>query len=46
MGQCFVGTLFLASITSAPEVAVTISALRIGAIGMATLTCRSRSFRY
>jgi cation:H+ antiporter len=31
----FVGTLLVAAVTSAPEVAVTISALRIGAIDMA-----------
>ena len=34
-GQSFVGTLLVAAVTSAPEVAVTISALRIGAIDMA-----------
>jgi cation:H+ antiporter len=34
-GQSFVGTLLVAVVTSAPEVAVTISALRIGAIDMA-----------
>lgn len=34
-GQSFVGTLLVAAITSAPEVAVTISALRIGALDMA-----------
>lgn len=33
--QSFVGTLLVAAVTSAPEVAVTISALRIGAIDMA-----------
>lgn len=34
-GQSFVGTLLVAAVTSAPEVAVTISALRIGALDMA-----------
>ena len=34
-GQSFVGTLLVAAVTSAPEVAVTISALRIGAVDMA-----------
>lgn len=34
-GQNFVGTLLVAAITSAPEAAVTISALRIGAVDMA-----------
>lgn len=34
-GQSFVGTLLVAAITSAPEAAVTISALRIGAVDMA-----------
>jgi len=34
-GQSFVGTLLVAAITSAPEVAVTLSALRIGAVDMA-----------
>ncbi|NDP47331.1 MAG: sodium:calcium antiporter [Sulfuriferula multivorans] len=34
-GQTFVGTLMVAAITSAPEAAVTISALRIGAVDMA-----------
>jgi len=34
-GQSFVGTLLVAGITSAPEAAVTISALRIGALDMA-----------
>jgi cation:H+ antiporter len=34
-GQSFVGTLLVAAVTSAAEVAVTISALRIGAIDMA-----------
>jgi cation:H+ antiporter len=34
-GQSFVGTLLVAAVTSAPEVAVTLSALRIGAIDMA-----------
>ena len=33
--QSFVGTLLVAAVTSAPEVAVTISALRIGALDMA-----------
>ena len=33
--QSFVGTLLVAAITSAPEAAVTISALRIGAVDMA-----------
>jgi cation:H+ antiporter len=33
--QSFVGTLLVAAVTSAPEVAVTISALRIGAVDMA-----------
>ena len=31
----FVGTLFIAAVTSAPELAVTVSALRIGALDMA-----------
>ena len=34
-GQSFVGTLLVAAITSAPEAAVTLSALRLGAIDMA-----------
>lgn len=34
-GQSFVGTLLVAAATSAPEAAVTISALRIGALDMA-----------
>ncbi|HNV89261.1 MAG TPA: sodium:calcium antiporter [Methylotenera sp.] len=34
-GQSFVGTMLVAAVTSAPEVAVTISALRIGALDMA-----------
>ncbi len=34
-GRSFVGTLLVAGVTSAPEVAVTISALRIGALDMA-----------
>lgn len=34
-GQSFVGTLLVAAVTSAPKVAVTIAALRIGAIDMA-----------
>jgi cation:H+ antiporter len=34
-GQSFVGTLLVAAVTSAPEMAVTISALRIGALNMA-----------
>lgn len=34
-GQSFVGTLLVAGVTSAPELAVTISALRIGALDMA-----------
>ncbi|MGB9092758.1 MAG: sodium:calcium antiporter [Gallionella sp.] len=34
-GRSFVGTLLVAAVTSAPEVAVTISALRIGALDMA-----------
>jgi cation:H+ antiporter len=34
-GQSFVGTLLVAGVTSAPEAAVTISALRIGALNMA-----------
>lgn len=34
-GQSFVGTLLVTVVTSAPEVAVTISALRIGALDMA-----------
>ncbi len=33
--QSFVGTLLVAAVTSAPEVAVTVSALRIGALDMA-----------
>ncbi len=33
--QSFVGTLFVAAITSAPEVAVTVAALRIGAVDLA-----------
>ncbi len=34
-GQSFVGTLLVAAVTSAPEAAVTISSLRIGALDMA-----------
>jgi cation:H+ antiporter len=34
-GRSFVGTLLVAGVTSAPEAAVTISALRIGALDMA-----------
>jgi cation:H+ antiporter len=34
-GQSFVGTLLVAAVTSAPEAAVTLSALRIGALDMA-----------
>ena len=34
-GRSFVGTLLVAAVTSAPEAAVTISALRIGALDMA-----------
>jgi cation:H+ antiporter len=34
-GQSFVGTLLVAAVTSAPEAAVTISALRLGALDMA-----------
>jgi cation:H+ antiporter len=34
-GQSFVGTLLVAGVTSAPEAAVTFSALRIGALDMA-----------
>ena len=34
-GRSFVGTLLVAGVTSAPEMAVTISALRIGALDMA-----------
>jgi cation:H+ antiporter len=34
-GQSFVGTLLVAAVTSVPEAAVTISALRIGALDMA-----------
>lgn len=34
-GQSFVGSLLVAAVTSAPEAAVTISALRIGALDMA-----------
>ena len=34
-GRSFVGTMLVAAVTSAPEVAVTISALRIGALDMA-----------
>jgi len=34
-GESFVGTLLVAGVTSAPEAAVTISALRIGALDMA-----------
>jgi len=34
-GQSFVGTLLVAAVTSAPEAAVTLSALRIGAVDMA-----------
>lgn len=34
-GQTFVGTLLVAAVTSAPEAAVTISAMRIGALDMA-----------
>ena len=33
--QSFVGTLFVAAITSAPEVVVTVSALRMGAVDLA-----------
>lgn len=33
--QSFVGTLFVAAITSAPEIAVSVAALRIGAIDLA-----------
>lgn len=33
--QSFVGTLFVAAITSAPEVAVTLAALRMGSVDMA-----------
>ena len=33
--QSFVGTLFVAAVTSAPEVAVTVAALRMGAIDLA-----------
>ncbi len=35
MGESFVGTLFLAASTSLPEVAVSITALRIGSVDMA-----------
>lgn len=34
-GQSFVGTLFVAAVTSAPEVVVTVAALRIGAVDLA-----------
>ena len=34
-GQSFVGTLLVAAVTSAPEIVVTITALRIGALDMA-----------
>ena len=34
-GQSFVGTLLVAAVTSAPEAAVTIAALRLGALDMA-----------
>ena len=34
-GESFVGTLLVAAVTSAPEAAVTLSALRIGALDMA-----------
>jgi cation:H+ antiporter len=34
-GRSFVGTLLVAGVTSAPEAAVTISAMRIGALDMA-----------
>ena len=34
-GQSFVGTLLVAAVTSAPEVVVTVAALRIGAVDMA-----------
>lgn len=34
-GQSFVGTLLVAAVTSAPEMVVTVSALRIGALDMA-----------
>ena len=34
-GQGFVGTLLVAAVTSAPEIVVTVSALRIGALDMA-----------
>lgn len=33
--QSFVGTLFVAAVTTAPEIAVTVSALRMGAIDLA-----------
>lgn len=33
--QSFVGTLFVAAVTSAPEVVVTVAALRIGAVDLA-----------
>jgi cation:H+ antiporter len=33
--QSFVGTLFVAAITSAPEVVVTVAALRMGAVDLA-----------
>lgn len=33
--QSFVGTLFVAAVTSAPEVAVTLAALRLGAVDLA-----------
>ncbi|HQS81459.1 MAG TPA: sodium:calcium antiporter [Thiobacillus sp.] len=34
-GQSFVGTLFVAAVTSAPEVVVTLAALRMGAVDLA-----------
>lgn len=34
-GESFVGTLLVAAVTSAPEIVVTVSALRIGALNMA-----------
>ncbi|WP_324780351.1 sodium:calcium antiporter [Thiobacillus sedimenti] len=34
-GQSFVGTLFVAAVTSAPEVVVTVAALRMGAVDLA-----------
>jgi cation:H+ antiporter len=45
-GKGFVGTLLVAAVTSAPEVVVTISALRIGAIDMAIANLLGSDFLY